>query len=181
MTFDEILNSTDARIKYLGGLAALAPYIPFPIDIIKEKLDEDKSLLQTNDKQTWDSAAGFLTDNRNVGILCNKSHPIWELYKSKNITSISCCNSVTILKEAARQIAALPEEEIDKLYPNRDKRYYVTIAVDSRVVIPVLAKNMEDAERAATDAFIDVDLGEAECIKHKIVYTEDIYGNATDN
>lgn len=181
MTFDEILNSTDARIKYLGGLAALAPHIPFPIDVIKEKLDEDKKLLQTGDKRIWDEAAGFLTDNLNVCTHRNKTNPIWDLYNSKNITSISCVDSTAILKEAARQIAALPEEEIDKLYPNRDKRYYVTIAVDSKVVIPVLAKNMKDAEKAATDAFIDVNLGEAEYIKHKVVHTKDIYGNATDN
>lgn len=180
MTFDEILNSTDARIKYLGGLAALAPFIPFPIDVIKEKLDTDKGLYHKDDDSTWVQAAGFFANRINEAKY-NKTHPIWELYNSKNITSVSRADSVAILKEAARQIAALPEEEIDKLYPNRDKRYYVTVAVDSRVVIPVLAKNMEDAERAATDAFIDVDLGEAECIKHKIVYTEDIYGNATDN
>lgn len=180
MTFDEILNSTTAKIEYLGGLSALAPFIPFPIDVIKEKLNTDKGLYHKDDDETWTKAAGFFT-NRINGVKYNKTHPIWELYNSKNITSIDRADSVAILKEAARQIAALPENEIDKLYPNRDKRYYVTIAVDSRVVIPVLAKNMKDAERAATDAFIDVNLGDAECIKHEVVFTEDIYGNATDN
>lgn len=179
MTFDEILNSTTARIEYLGGLAALAPYIPFPIDVIKEKIRTDKGLYHKDDERIWNEAAGFFTNN--IGKSRNKTQPIWKLYESKNITSINCVDSVAILKEAARQIAALPENEIDKLYPNRDKRYYVTIAVDSRVVIPVLAKNMKDAQRAATDAFINVNLGDAECIKHKVVFTEDIYGNATDN
>lgn len=178
MTFDEILNSTTAKIEYLGGLSALAPFIPFPIDVIKEKLDTDKGLYHKDDVETWTRAAGFFPNP--IGVKNNKTHPIWELYNSKNITSISSADGVTILKEAARQIAALPEEEIEKLYPNRDKRYYVTIAVDGRVVIPVLAKNMEDAEKAATEAFMNANLGDVECIKNKVVYTEDIYGNATD-
>lgn len=171
-------NITNARINYLGGLAALAPLIPFPIDIIKEKLDEDKNLRHKDDERIWNDAAGFHTTE--IGRKPNKMKKIWKLYESKNITKISCADSVMILKEAARQIAALPEEEIDKLYSKRNKRYYVTFAVDSRIVVPVLAENEESAKKAAEEAFIDVNLGDAECIGREIIYMEDIYGDAKD-
>lgn len=180
MTFDEILNSTAAKIEYLGGLAALAPYIPFPIDAIKEKLDTDKDLFHKDDKRTWDEAAGFFSDNRNICVHRNKTSPIWDLYSSKNITSISYADSVAILKEAARRIAALPQDEIDKLYPNQNRRYYVSITVDGRITIPVLAQNTEDARQIALNEFAHINMGNIECIDYRAVNVEDINGNLTD-
>lgn len=45
-------------IKLLGGLDVVASFIPFPVDVLKEKLKEDPNLNNTP-LSAWDRAAGF--------------------------------------------------------------------------------------------------------------------------
>lgn len=171
MTFDEILNSTSAKIEYLGGLKALIPYIPFSIDEIKEKLRENSELNQTRDTDKWYHIALIPKEEENS---------IRALLYSKGVTNISSCDIVVILKDAARQIAKLPQEEIDKLCPGQKHRYYVSIAIDGRITIPVFANDPYEAKHKAKNAFMDTNIGDVECISHKAVNAEDIDGNITD-
>ena len=45
-------------IDFLGGLEAVAPYIPFDIPYLREKLKRDPWFNNT-DMSKWDAAAGF--------------------------------------------------------------------------------------------------------------------------
>ena len=95
-------------IEFLGGLAEVAKYIPFPLKVVKEKYAEDPHLNNLS-IHVWDRAAGFNTyttraygqvqDCRLIGT------GICALYAKHKITSFSCSDGVCILKEAARQLA----------------------------------------------------------------------------
>lgn len=95
-------------IEFLGGLDEVAKFIPFPVEILREKLKEDPNLDNTS-LSTWDKAAGFRCGTwRNAGrqkyqcLLVRGG--IWELYEKHGITSASCDNGVCLLKEAARML-----------------------------------------------------------------------------
>lgn len=92
-------------IEYLGGLKAVAPYIPFEIPYLREKLKRDPWLNNT-DMSKWDAAAGFR---------CCRSDcfatggGLWALYRSHGITSASCAEGVSLLKEATRRLCEMSE------------------------------------------------------------------------
>lgn len=92
-------------IDYLGGLEAVAPYIPFEIPYLREKLKRDPWLNNT-DMSKWDAAAGFR---------CCRSDcfatggGLWALYRSHGVNCASCSDGVSLLKEAARRLCAPPE------------------------------------------------------------------------
>lgn len=168
MTFEEALNSTSKQIEYLGGLKAFIPYMPFPVplsvDDIREKIREDPNLMQDN---YWYKIAA--TSNIN------------DLLKSKDITSVSIADLMGLIKQAARQIAALTDEEIDELYGTKQKhKYYISVAIDGRITVPVYGYNPEDAKNKVQNEICDINMGDIECIEWKPVNAEDINGNLTD-
>ena len=59
-------------------------------------------------------------------------------------------------------------------------KYVVGIAVDGRVYIEVEANDFADAKEKANDIFMDMDLGQLECIDWKNVNAEDENGNMID-
>lgn len=92
-------------IDYLGGLKAVAPYIPFEIPYLREKLKRDPWLNNT-DMSKWDAAAGF----RCSRIDCFATGGgLWALYRSHGINSASCSDGVSLLKEAACRLCEQPE------------------------------------------------------------------------
>lgn len=92
-------------IDYLGGLEAVAPYIPFDIPYLREKFKRDPWFNNT-DMSKWDAAAGFR---------CCRSDcfatggGLWALYRSHGITGASCSDGVSLLKEAARRLCEQSE------------------------------------------------------------------------
>lgn len=97
-------------MEYLGGLDVLIPLIPFDKARIKKEYARDKHLNGTSIKK-WDAAAGFFCsgpDARPIG------GPIWDLYRSKGITSASCAQGVCLLKHAAREWLKRPDGPVDK-------------------------------------------------------------------
>lgn len=59
-------------------------------------------------------------------------------------------------------------------------KYVVGIAVDGRVYIEVEANDFSDAKEKANDIFMDLDLGQLECIEWHNVNAEDENGNMID-
>lgn len=59
-------------------------------------------------------------------------------------------------------------------------KYVVGIAVDGRVYIEVEANDFADAKEKANDIFMDMNLGQLECIEWKNVNAEDENGNMID-
>ena len=59
-------------------------------------------------------------------------------------------------------------------------KYVVGIAVDGRVYIEVEADDFADAKEKANDIFMDIDLGQLECIEWHNVNAEDENGNMID-
>lgn len=92
-------------IDYLGGLEAVAPYIPFELPYLREKLKRDPWFNNT-DMSRWDAAAGFR---------CCRSDcfatggGLWALYRSHGINCASCSDGVSLLKEAASRLCEQPE------------------------------------------------------------------------
>lgn len=71
-------------IDYLGGLDAVKPYIPFELDYLISKYQQDRHLNNTS-LRIWDDAANEIKD------LCYQHH----------ITCTSQAERVCVLKEAA--------------------------------------------------------------------------------
>ena len=97
-------------IDLLGGLDAVAQYIPFPMDVIRRALKTDPHLNNTSMRR-WDEAAGFqcgVFGNRHRGQAeCRPTGDgLWNLYRQHGITGASCAEGVCILKEAARRLVA---------------------------------------------------------------------------
>lgn len=100
-------------IDCLGGLDAVAQYIPFPMDVIRTALKTDPHLNNTPIR-AWDIAAGF-----QCGVFGNANRQryecrptgfgLWYLCRMHDITSMSCAEGVCVLKEAARQLVAREE------------------------------------------------------------------------
>ena len=92
-------------IDFLGGLEAVAPYIPFDIPYLREKLKRDPWFNNT-DMSRWDTAAGF----RYCRSDCFATGGgLWALYRSHGINCASCSDGVSLLKEAARRLCEQPE------------------------------------------------------------------------
>ena len=92
-------------IDFLGGLEAVAPYIPFEIPYLREKLKRDPWFNNT-DLSKWDAATGF---RRSFGGGFYVSGGLFDLYRKHGITSVSCSDGVSLLKEAARRLCEQPE------------------------------------------------------------------------
>lgn len=90
------------KIAYLGGAEAIAPYIPFPLPVLVEKLKIDPNLNNTSLRE-WDLAAGFKDISFSTNLAFVRGG-IWELYGKKGITSASCAEGVSILKTAAQML-----------------------------------------------------------------------------
>ena len=71
-------------IDYLGGLDAVKPYIPFELDYLIPKYQQDRHLNNTS-LRIWDEAANGIKD------LCYQHH----------VTCTSQAERVCVLKEAA--------------------------------------------------------------------------------
>lgn len=104
----------DRAVNYLGGLAAVAPYIPFSVAEIRKALKTDKHLNNLA-LSRWDGMAGFIT---NKGDTIPTYDGLWNLYRTHGITTASVYTGVCILKHAARRIAALSDDEIENLSIN---------------------------------------------------------------
>lgn len=89
-------------IDLLGGLDAVAPYIPFPVEVIRKALKTDLHLNNTPIRR-WDAAAGFQVSR---GDCRPTGGGLWYLYRMHGITSASCSDGVCVLKEAARRLVA---------------------------------------------------------------------------
>ena len=55
-------------------------------------------------------------------------------------------------------------------------KYYVTLAVDTRINIEVEANNLEDAEVKAQEEFMEVDIGDLDYADSFVVSVEDENG-----
>ena len=55
-------------------------------------------------------------------------------------------------------------------------KYYVTLAVDTRINIEVEANNLEDAEAKAQEEFMEVDIGDLDYADSFVVSVEDENG-----
>lgn len=100
-------------IDFLGGLDAVAPFIPFPVEVIREKLKTDKALNNTPIR-AWDVAAGFqcgvFGNNHRMQYDCRPTGGgLWYLYRQHGITGASCSDGVCVLKEAARRLVEREE------------------------------------------------------------------------
>ena len=95
-------------IEFLGGLADVARFVPFPVETIRMKLKDDPHLNNTA-MSKWDAASGFVCR----GIDCKFiGGGILELYRQHGINAASNSDGVCILKEAARRLVA--REEVAK-------------------------------------------------------------------
>lgn len=103
-TGEEVSGEEEIRraIEYLGGPKAIAPYIPFPLSVLAEKLKSDPNLNNTS-LHEWDLAAGFKDISFSTNLAFVRGG-IWELYGKKGITSASCAEGVSILKTAAQML-----------------------------------------------------------------------------
>lgn len=100
-------------IDLLGGLDAVAQYIPFSLEVIRKALKTDPHLNNTPIRY-WDLAAGFqcgVFRNARRGLFeCRPTgYGLWCLYREHGVTSASCSEGVCILKEAARRLVAREE------------------------------------------------------------------------
>lgn len=89
-------------IDLLGGLDAVAQYIPFPMDVIRRALKTDPYLNNTPIRR-WDAAAGFQVSR---GDCWPTGGGLWYLCREHGIRSMSCSEGVCVLKEAARRLVA---------------------------------------------------------------------------
>lgn len=95
------------KINYLGGIDAVAPYIPFDIDLLAVLIKNDRALNTSMWK--WDLASGFVCRGANCEFV---GGGIWELYRKHGINSASKSEGVCILKEAARQLIKRRESHV---------------------------------------------------------------------
>jgi hypothetical protein len=84
------------------GLENIKPYIPYSLSYLKEKVEEDKHLNNTNIHR-WDAAAGYSTSpfRANIDYL---GTGIASLFVRNGITCFSLSDGVCVLKEAARRL-----------------------------------------------------------------------------
>lgn len=105
ITWNEYMSRVIGKL----GLENIKPYIPFPLDLLKEKLKKDIHLNNTS-MAMWDRAAGFSFYSKgfpNPHKTADEAHiggGITALYHRNGITTYSCSEGVCILKEAARRL-----------------------------------------------------------------------------
>lgn len=92
-------------IEFLGGLDAVARFVPFPVETLREKLKSDPHLNNTA-MSRWDAASGFVCS----GVHCKfVGGGIWSLYLRHGIDAASNSDGVCVLKEAARRLVEREE------------------------------------------------------------------------
>lgn len=111
-------------IEYLGGLEAVAAYIPFDINDIRKALAKGDTHLNTLSIKTWDRMAGFYRHHEH-SVIISGSGSIWDLLLKKGITASSPAENVCILKEAARRLAKLPKDEADEIIKSSNMYYCI--------------------------------------------------------
>lgn len=89
-------------VKILGGVDALAEYLPIPIDAVRKKLETDSNLNNIS-YRAWCAMAGFTIDR---GDCKPTGYGLWGLCHKHNIDMMSCSEGVCVLKEAARILAS---------------------------------------------------------------------------
>lgn len=185
MTFATALDDYDARINLLGGLAAIYPFIPYPIDIVKQRITRGDYF--SDDKESasvWLEATGlsdnFHADTAMREITANKGFAA--LCRAKGITETSPCELVGILKEAAYNIAAMTNSEFEtlmkKIETDKMDNYTVEINVRGTITINVLATSFDDAEQSALKQFEEMDLDPIEYADHSIKSTTNSNGES---
>ena len=93
-------NDYMARVIEKLGIENIAPYIPYRLDFLEEKMKEDIHFNNTS-LANWDRAAGFIVR----GAQCIPMYDgITHLFRRNGITSYSCSDGVCVLKEAARML-----------------------------------------------------------------------------
>lgn len=93
-----------ARIIGKLGLHNIKSYIPFSLDLIREKLKEDEHLNNT-DIRSWDLATGFapyINKNTKTQEYERTRYGLTSLFRMNGITCYSVSEGVCVLKEAAR-------------------------------------------------------------------------------
>jgi hypothetical protein len=96
LKYHEYMN----RIITHLGLQNIKQYIPFSIDYLKVKLEDDYNFNNTK-MISWDRAAGFITRKGDVMYL---GGGITDLFFQNGITTFSCAEGVSVLKNAARML-----------------------------------------------------------------------------
>ena len=97
LTFEEAYRRI---IDCLGGLDAVAEYIPFTMEELTEAYEKDEHF-NTLPLREWDLAAGFTTSTTSCVRI---GGGLWNLYSQHKVTCASCSQGVCILKEAARML-----------------------------------------------------------------------------
>lgn len=87
----------ERAIELLGGVEKLSKFVPFPVEVLREKLKHDYYFNNTS-IYSWDSAAGFLGSRGNC---THSGFGLAKFCKEQDI-NISCCEGICILKEVAR-------------------------------------------------------------------------------
>lgn len=99
-------------IEHLGGLKAVAAYVPYDIKDIRKALARNDKYLNSLHISGWDFAVGFaFHKGKPEKTSCGG---LLDLCAKYNV-SISPAEGVCILKEAAKQLAELPDHEADNI------------------------------------------------------------------
>lgn len=96
LSFDEIY---DRAIRFLGGLEAVKPCIPFPIEDIRKAYPKDRHLNNLS-LVRWHSAAGFLVKGGDPTLWHSR---LIDLMGAHGIDEASPSTGTCLLKHAARR------------------------------------------------------------------------------
>lgn len=173
MTFDQALNNDMNKINYLGGLTAIYPYIPYSIDLIRHRLENNPESTAENESFAdtapiaWERVVECMDEYFEEYPSPAYKESFRGLCASKGITEISKAEGIRILKTAAEKIARLPEKEYDafKSQVDADKnpkthRYTVKMTIQGNVNINIDAKNEDDAYALAEEVIGLIDTGD---------------------
>lgn len=86
------------------GLDRLIPLLPYDLDTLKEKLPQDQHFNNTSVAK-WDSAGGWYNLDRysnGATLIHRQNAPLPHMLHQLGLTTWSCSDCVSILKEAAR-------------------------------------------------------------------------------
>ena len=102
MSHDEVW---DRAIEYLGGLDAVACYIPFPLeDLVRSyRMDKNFNHGPARNIRIWTLAAGFVRRGSTVAQVGRGS--VWDLYEKHGVNSASPSDGVCLLKRAAARLS----------------------------------------------------------------------------
>lgn len=85
-------------INKLGGLDAIIPMIPYPLEALQEAMPKNE-YFNTLSMSRWDDASGFMVS---LGRCTLVGSPLTNHLRKHGITAMSNAENVCILKEAAR-------------------------------------------------------------------------------